>query len=344
MDSIIPTSFSLHLPCAKLLVGTPVKIHVTLFVFAVIELLASLRFVATFPLYCVLVIVLCGPIWIVTVLVHEWGHLWMSRRILGGDVRGVVLWPLGGYTFCDGLTVSSPSPPPRDDGMGMRGNVKDDLIIALAGSLTHVPMCLFWVGMYASINNGDVTEFTFRNYLTVISSGCRGFFSTLFEQACLINLLLLWFNLFVPVYPADGGRLMTSFMLLSGMALNKVALLTVFASTLVSLALFAWSVVSFVDGIGITGVLTILIPFFIWAECYRLYLSIVNGELREHPLFGRDCYIYRNVLPSMFQLSTAARSEATGTETREQLDLSLNITMVSTETDVDQLSQVTDMD
>ena len=74
----------------------------------------------------------------------------------------------------------------------------------------HVPMCLFWFAMYAIINKGDISEFTFRNYLTVISSS-KGFFSTLFEQSCLINILLIWFNVFLPIYPADGGRYVGSY-------------------------------------------------------------------------------------------------------------------------------------
>lgn len=331
MDSIIPASYSLPLRCPRIIFGTPVKIHLTMVVFFAIEFSASLPFITTFPLYCVLVVVLCGPILLATVLVHEWGHLWMSRRILGDDVHDVVLWPLGGYTFCDGLSIST------EDEAATKGDLKDDIKIALAGSLTHVPMCLFWFAMYAAINNGDVSGFTFRRYLTVISS-LQGFFSTLFEQACLINILLFWFNVFVPAYPLDGSRLMTSSLLLMGVALNKAALLTWFVLILVSIALFAWSIASFVGGVGITGILCILIVFFVWSECYRLYSSIVGGRLREHPLFGRDCYIYRDVRPSMFQLSTAARrmdETADRNSSGEEQDQSGNMTMAPTETDID---------
>lgn len=207
-STIIPTWLSLRipLPCTK---RYPVKIHFTFFLFFLIEFSASLRFIHTYPLYCVLVIILCGPIWIATTLIHEWGHLWMSRRVLdldedGGNHNEIFLWPLGGYTYSDGLSGEG----------GASGYLRDDIHIALAGPIMHIPMGLFWYGMYAAINNGDVSEFTFRSYLTVISSGFQGFFSTLFEQACLMNILLLWFNMFLPAYPLDGGKLMTSSMLL----------------------------------------------------------------------------------------------------------------------------------
>lgn len=340
VDSLIPSSCSL--PCPVFCYGTLVKIHLTLFLFFVIAFSVSLRFIATFPLYTLLVVVLYGPILLFTALIHECGHLCMSRWLLGGERNpsAIVLWPFGGYTYCDGLSISST----RDEELA-RGDLKDDIKIAAAGPLTHVPMCLFWFAAYAAINNGDISGFTFRTYLTTISSGYQEFFSTLFEQACLINILLLWFNVFIPSYPLDGGRLMTTSMLLMGMALNRAALLTCFVSILVSTALLAWSISKFVDGVGITGILAILIAFFVLAECYRLYTSIVSGRLREHPLFGRDCYIYRDARPSIFQMSTAARNVAGDADRRgEEIDQTLQLTMVPTETDIDQVTEVTDAD
>jgi Zn-dependent protease len=244
----------------------------------------------------------------------------------------MILWPLGGYTFCDGLS--------NGEEEGIRGDLKDDIKIALVGPLAHIPMCLFWVAMYAAVNHGDMSDFSFRNYLTVISSGYKGFLSTLFEQSCLINILLLWFNLFIPVYPFDGGRLMTSSMLMMGVALNKAALLTFFASIVLSVALFAWSIVSIVDGVGITGILTLLVPFHMWSECHQLYSSIVGGRLSEHPLFGRDCYIHRDSVPSIFQLSNAARNAANTNTTGEEPEQNENVTVNPTETDFDQITYV----
>ncbi|KAL7542593.1 hypothetical protein ACHAXR_011930 [Thalassiosira sp. AJA248-18] len=303
-----------------------------MFLFFLLEFSFSLRFITTYPLYCVLVIILCGPLWIATIAVHEWSHLWMSRRILEDErCLEIVIWPLGGYTYCDGLSVISIAA----EGAGARGDLKDDMAIAAAGPSAHIPMVLFWFAFYAAINRGDISDFTFRSYLTVISSDFRGFFSTLFEQACLMNILLFWFNLFLPAYPLDGGRLMTSSMLLMGVALNKAALLTLFVSTLVSIALFAWSIASLVDGIGITGVLTIFVAIFVSAECYQLYSSIVGGKLREHPLFGRDCYIFRDPRPSLFQMSSAARNISA--DSGQRLDQSAhNMTMAPSETDLDQ--------
>lgn len=105
------------------------------------------------------------------------------------------------------------------------------------------------------------------------------------------------------------------------------------------MALFAWSIASFVDGVGITGMLAVLVASFITVECCRLYRNIVGGGLRSHPLFGRNCYIYRSARPSLFQMSSAARNTAADTgEGDGDLDLeqSVNMTMAPTESDIDQ--------
>ena len=273
----------------------------TMLLFFIIEFLASMRYIQTYPMYCLMVTALCGPVWIVTVLVHEWGHLYISRRKLDDheEIREIVLWPLGGYTFCDGLS---------SEDRGRRGDLRTDIEISLAGPFMHIPMGIFWFLLYAAINNG-VSGFSFRSYLTVVSSGANGYFSTLCEQACLVNILILWFNIFLPAYPLDGSKLFTSSMLLMGVALNKAALLNLLMSVVVSIALLIWSIVSFADGgVGVAGLLTVLVVLFVAGECRRLYQSIVGGRLRYHPLFGRDCYIHRDTRANIFQMSAAARN------------------------------------
>ncbi len=91
-------------------------------------------------------------------------------------------------------------------------------------------------------------------------------------MSCAVVSCHLFAHFFMP-YLFLFFRLMTSSMLLLGVALNKAALLTLFVSIVVSMVLFAWSIASFVDGVGITGILAVLIPFFVWAECCRVSRS-----------------------------------------------------------------------
>lgn len=55
------------------------------------------------------------------------------------------------------------------------------------------------------------------------------------------------------------------------------------------------------DGVGIASIFALLVTFFVCAKYYRVYQRIAGGRLREHPLFRRDCYIYRDVSrPSIY--------------------------------------------
>lgn len=261
----------------------------------------------------------------------------MTRHLFGSESRHnnntiIILWPFGEYN-CDALSSSGEE---EEEQQIIRGSIRDDIKISIAGPIMHIPLCLFWFAMYAAVNNGNVSDF--------ISYDPQGFFSTLFRQACLMNLLIMWLNIFIPTYPLDGSRILTSTMLLMGVALNKAALLTCFVSFLISIALFCWSVYVFADdGVGGTGILTILLSFFIFAECRRVYRCIVNGTLRQHPLFGRDVYIYRDARPSIFQMSSAARNISTNTD-RIDGEHNNDTTIVATETDVDQVTNTTDID
>lgn len=210
---------------------------------------------------------------------------------------------------------SSSSEGEEEEQQIIRGSIRDDIKISIAGPIMHIPLCLLWFAIYAAVNNGNVSDF--------ILYDSQGFFSTLFKQACLMNLLIMWLNIFIPTYPLDGSRILTSTMLLMGVALNKAALLTCFVSFLISVALFCWSVYVFAeDGV---------------------YRCIVNGSLRQHPLFGRDVYIYRDTRPSIFQMSSAARNISTNTD-RIDGEHNNDATIVATETDADQITNTTDID
>ena len=70
-----------------------------------------------------------GPVLLGTVLVHELGHCFAARRVGGEAVAcSILLWPLGGLAF-----------------IGDSFSPLEDLQVALAGPLTHVPMFLGWL-------------------------------------------------------------------------------------------------------------------------------------------------------------------------------------------------------
>lgn len=267
----------------------PLRIHVTFFVLFFAEFLTSLRYVHHYPMFIVLTVLLYGPILLTTAVIHECGHVCMARwlggcidpRDIAGGARGggsIVLSPLGGFTFCE--------PPSSSSSAGLHA----DLRIALAGPLTHIPMGLAWVAVYV-VFQGSIAGFSLRTDLQALASGSRGFWSTLCEQGVLLNVFLLWFNIFVPAFPLDGGRIMASSMILLGVDLYKTALLASVASFVVGLALLVWSTASFYTGrIGNIGVFAFLAATFVIASAAHSFLAVKDKKIRQNSLYGRECY------------------------------------------------------
>jgi Zn-dependent protease len=106
----------------------PLTLHYSFFLLLILELFISLRYTA-YPMYILFVFLLYGPILLLTVIIHELGHALTTKR-MGGNVEGIVLWPLGGFAIC-GPT---------------EGGLSGDLKVAAMGPLMHIPMGLVWWG------------------------------------------------------------------------------------------------------------------------------------------------------------------------------------------------------
>ena len=90
--------------------------------------------------------------------VHEFGHALMTKR-LGGNVDGIVLWPLGGFALCG----------PTDDFL------VGDLKVALAGPMTHIPMTLLWWAIYVGVKGEDSGLWPSTTiYLDMLSTSVAG--------------------------------------------------------------------------------------------------------------------------------------------------------------------------
>lgn len=125
---------------------------------------------------------------LVSILLHELGHAFMSQR-LGVKARQIVIWPLGGFTELE------------------RGLEKplDRLLLAAAGPLVNLVLALLLAVLYwLSLAWPEI----FWNSV--------GFFwsELLFEvlfYLCILNVILVVLNL-LPVYLLDGGTIFRSIM------------------------------------------------------------------------------------------------------------------------------------
>lgn len=255
--------------------GVPVTLHYSFFILLIFYFFdAFLSYRTNYPMYMVFVLVLYGPVLFLTILVHEFGHALTTKK-LGGSVGGIVLWPLGGFALCG----------PTD---GLSGDLK----VALAGPMTHVPMGFIWWAIYVGVTGGENGLWpSWTVYLDVLSDGAAGFFQMLSAQAVWLNIYLLGFNLFLPAYPLDGGRIYAaSLILLFKMKSQTAAKVTSITAMLIASCMVGYSIVTFLYRTAGSGLLLGLVGVFVFFQSYELWTAAKRNELSDHPIFGRQCY------------------------------------------------------
>jgi len=239
----------------------------------IIMLLSSLLGHATDGKYWAMIVLIYGPILLVTIIIHEFGHALMTMYC-DGQVKEMVLWPLGGYVIC-----------------GPVDTVTQDFCVAIAGPLTHLPQMALWGFIFAVIENGvsNLEQYYDEN---------MSFGGNLCSQAFFLNVILLVFNLFVPAYPLDGGRCLAAGLMVCGLDGLKAAIATAIIGMVISIAFVIWGLVSFIQG-SPGGLFTAIIGAWILMESWKLlkltrpasgqYGEIVDN-LKNHPIFGQRCY------------------------------------------------------
>ena len=290
LDQIHPPSFiylCLTLPSIHISLfytkscGIPIALHYSYFLLLLIVLASSARYLnAAFSLF---MLALYGPVLLLTIVLHELGHCWMTKK-LGGDVGGIVLWPLGGFALVG----------PTDCG------ASGDFRVALAGPLTHIPQMAFWVVMFAAFTGGDFSRFSMSYYLDELSDSAASFFAVLSQQAFWTNLFILAFNLLVPAYPLDGGRCFAAFLIMRGYRMEKVALIVSVTAMVLSGGLMLFGMISFIFMHSPNGIFMALVSAYIFSSSMNLFNMQKEGRVREHPLFGRAVFEQRE-LPEVQQ-------------------------------------------
>ncbi|WIA08768.1 hypothetical protein OEZ85_008191 [Tetradesmus obliquus] len=237
--------------------GIPVRLHYLFIVFLALQVVGSILYGGLWPLYWFL---LLGPILLVTVLVHELGHSLAARQV-GGRVEGILLWPLGGLAF-----------------IGHDKGPKADMWVAFAGPLTHIPMTAFWVGLliaatYIAYGTTAIQlawpyPLTYKNLGVAVCVG-----------SILLNISLFAFNLLVPAYPLDGGRILVDSLLTCGVAERKTALITCCVAAPIAVGIIVFGCVKF-------QVITILVGLWILWSTWQLFDCYRKNLLAQHPMFA----------------------------------------------------------
>ncbi|HRP61844.1 MAG TPA: site-2 protease family protein [Phycisphaerales bacterium] len=175
--------------------GIDVRIHIIFLIFIVIALLRSFT---SLPHQATAVPVGFGIMAItmislfVIVLLHEFGHCFACRWS-GGEASEILMWPLGGLAF------TRPEPSWQAHMITVLGGPLVNVLIAIV----TVPLLWVLTGTFFGVALPHPIELFQGLYDPAVSSSWVMTTLYLFNT---MNLLLLVFNLLLPIFPFDGGR------------------------------------------------------------------------------------------------------------------------------------------
>jgi len=192
----------------------------------------------------------------VQVLCHEYGHAITARR-LHVEAETIVLWPLGGYTYC-----------------GSAASARDSMLITFMGPATN---SIFAFGGAAALAAWGLWDWRFLNPFHDWIGLPMTFVQYTVYYTFRLGVILTLFNLCVPAYPLDGGRILLVFCaskfgryagakLATSISLPAGVLLTVLGLVKGEL---------FLTLIGIQSVI----------EAYQIRTLATQGMLDGHPAF-----------------------------------------------------------
>jgi Zn-dependent protease len=167
--------------------GIHVRLHIT-YILLVLGQLASLGARDAFPFLHVASMLVTL---FVMVLLHEFGHC-VACRAVGGSADEVLMWPLGGLAYC--------APPQRWRAAlvtTIGGPAVNLALLPLLGGLLIATFAPWGLLIYNPLKVGGV----------VTSAYFYSAWHVWLWSAYSMNVMLLFFNLLVPMYPMDGAKI-----------------------------------------------------------------------------------------------------------------------------------------
>ncbi len=235
--------------------GIPVRMHLLMAIYIAAQLVTGFAAHRLFGLGWVAVTM---AILIVTILFHELAHCWMAIR-LGAGAEQILLWPLGGLAY-----------------VGHTGSARDEIKISAVGPLSNFVLGGALIGVAFAV--GIPMEWMYfdplHDWWFFELSLARNFLL----HAIRINFILGLFNLLVPAYPLDGGRILFSLLTIQH-GRRRAAEVTSAIAIIVGIALAVWAIA------GKTFELA-LIALWVLVEAFRLRHLAAMGELDSHPAFA----------------------------------------------------------
>ena len=155
-------------------------------------------------------------------------------------------------------------------------------MIALAGPLSHIPQGFFWLMLGAEQVPVSALTTSPTGQTKVASSDYAAVYDNFWLQLCsfalLMQFLLFWLNMTLPVYPLDGARLLVAALSHLGVGLESAGYIA---------AGMGVAAGGFILLYGLLASATTA-AFGAWAcyEALSLRAKVKAGETDFHPLFS----------------------------------------------------------
>lgn len=192
-----------------------------------------------------------------TVLFHELAHCWMAVRV-GAGAEEILLWPLGGMAY-----------------VGQTGSMRDEIKVAAAGPLSNFVLGAACLG--ALLLAGAPWDWSHLNPFAPWWQ-MPSLAQTFLVHAVRINLILGLFNLCIPAYPLDGGRILFAWLAIRH-GRHRAAVTTARIALAAGAAMAVW-------GLAQNDLMLILIGVWVLMESFQVLRLARMGGIEAHPAYG----------------------------------------------------------
>jgi stage IV sporulation protein FB len=253
--------------------GITVRVHILFFVFALAMWLRATSLPMPGSGATMLMLI---ALTFLAVLLHELGHCY-AARLVDGDAREVLMWPLGGLAYCEVPHT------PRANFICTAGGPAVNLLLCSACGLALVAAG-FWPNLDPRYLQAWDTELTRWSDGVRFGSEFSGLayrletWQILLAQFFWINWFLFLLNVLLIGYPLDGGRLFQA-ILWPRVGYRQSVLYAVFAGFIVMLIVGVFALWQ-------NEVLVLFLALFIYTACKNQWIILETGG--EESLFGYD--------------------------------------------------------
>jgi hypothetical protein len=258
--------------CGRCFGGIPVSVHWTFWFISIFQILISILYYQS-PIYILCIATAYIPILFVTILIHEYGHIWRTRAC-GGSCSHILLWPLGGFSNCH-----IPG-----------GTCLQEFSVALCGPLMHIPQIVVWLVIVAIVAPDGVSyvnrEFDINEFE---NGGVKLFFAKLGQQAFVLNMMIFIMNMFIPAYPMDCVKALAAILVHFGLPLLTTAYTVAIIGLVLGFVCFIFALNAMFNKTG-NGFTFLMVSLFVLYTSGSLLYMAKMGTYRSHPIFEPECF------------------------------------------------------